>query len=378
MPALPSSSSSNLSPAELSYLHTSLAATPPIRPDSRTPTQFRPLTAETDVLPTANGSAHLSFSDGSEAIVGVKAEVEKTRGGLSSLEAGETGREDQGAMEIDDDGGQKSLLKKAGKGEWVELNIDISGLRDDDSLLVFLGEMMREALVSGGGLTEKLVINRGWHWKLYIDILLLSPFSASSLPLPLLSLTTHLALLSTRLPALKSQGEEDPLFDDDWAAATYLYPRPHSSSPTTTKPQHPSSAPPPSRPPITLLTILVGPNTIFDPSREELAVADTILAVSLGSSSSSSSSASSSSQDLHIISIRTLNPPARDTFTGVPAAGEEVLQKVARGEVGQGVVGEGVWMPKRGGVKRGVLKAVMREVVGVGRKVVEGLEGFVE
>src|SRR5271170_3774085 len=68
----------SFSPAELAYLHTSLSLTPPIRPDSRTSTQFRALSAETDILPATNGSAHLSFSDGSEAIVGVKAEVERT------------------------------------------------------------------------------------------------------------------------------------------------------------------------------------------------------------------------------------------------------------------------------------------------------------
>src|SRR5271167_78616 len=68
-----------LSPAELSYLHTSLSLTPPIRPDARTPVQFRPLVAETDILPSTNGSARICFADGTEAIVGIKAEVEKSR-----------------------------------------------------------------------------------------------------------------------------------------------------------------------------------------------------------------------------------------------------------------------------------------------------------
>ena len=68
----------SLSPAELSYLHTSPSQTPPIRPDGRSPTQFRPLVAETDILPSANGSARICFADGTEAVVGVKAEVEKS------------------------------------------------------------------------------------------------------------------------------------------------------------------------------------------------------------------------------------------------------------------------------------------------------------
>ncbi|OTA57254.1 hypothetical protein K449DRAFT_398645 [Hypoxylon sp. EC38] len=46
-----------LSPAELAYLHSALRLTPPVRPDGRTATQFRPLTAETGVLPGTNGSA---------------------------------------------------------------------------------------------------------------------------------------------------------------------------------------------------------------------------------------------------------------------------------------------------------------------------------
>ena len=68
-----------LSPAELSYLHTSLSHTPPIRPDGRAPSQFRPLVAETSILPSTNGSARICFADGTEAVVGIKAEVEKSR-----------------------------------------------------------------------------------------------------------------------------------------------------------------------------------------------------------------------------------------------------------------------------------------------------------
>lgn len=112
--------------------------------------------------------------------------------------------------------------------------------------------------------------------------------------------------------------------------------------------------------------IVVGQNTIFDPSREELAVADTILAISLGNVLS---------DDLHILSMRMLDTSARDTFAGVPATGQEVLEKVAR-EGGE--VAEGVWVPRRGGVKRAALKEVMRSVVEVAKEVVEGLEGFSE
>src|ERR1700710_3300220 len=89
-----------LSPAELSYLHASLSLTPPIRPDARTSTQFRPLIAETDILPGTNGSARICFADGTEAIVGIKAEVEKSRPNYQvvqevNIAADEDGDEDE-------------------------------------------------------------------------------------------------------------------------------------------------------------------------------------------------------------------------------------------------------------------------------------------
>src|SRR6266487_1787419 len=98
----PSTNQVLLSPAELSYLHTSLSLSPPIRPDARTPTQFRPLVAETDILPGPNGSARICFADGTEAIVGVKAEVEKSatrygaRGHLEIDRSAEPGDDEDG------------------------------------------------------------------------------------------------------------------------------------------------------------------------------------------------------------------------------------------------------------------------------------------
>ena len=89
-----------LSPAELAYLHDSLSLTPPIRPDGRTPTQFRPLVAETGILPGTNGSARICFADGTEAIVGVKAEVERTRGTFAEGE--EEGSRLEGGADLGD------------------------------------------------------------------------------------------------------------------------------------------------------------------------------------------------------------------------------------------------------------------------------------
>lgn len=165
----------HLSPAELSYLYTSLSLPKsPIRPDGRSPTQFRPLTAESNILPGTNGSARIGFADGTQAIVGVKAEVEKTVLSTDTLASSEVG-----------EGEDSTSAAASGHGSWVQMSIEIPGFRDDDALPVFLSEMMRESLVGSvadgggdgdgdvtmaGGLKGRLVINKRWHWRLYIDV----------------------------------------------------------------------------------------------------------------------------------------------------------------------------------------------------------------
>ncbi|KAK0626280.1 ribosomal protein S5 domain 2-type protein [Immersiella caudata] len=343
-----------LCPAELAYLHSSLSLTPPIRPDGRTPTHFRPLVAETDILPGTNGSARICFADGTEAIVGVKAEVEKTRGVEEGVEESEV-REDE----------------KEGRSEWVELTVEIPGVRDDDGGTAFLSAMLGEALLSDGGFVKRLWINRRWHWKLYLDILLISP--PLSYPLPLLSLTTHLALLATRLPRLKSEGVEDPFFDDDWAAAPYLYPRDKKSGKAL------------ARPPVTLLVMAVGRNIIFDPAKEELAVADVALAVSVGEAAETGDNdMGGKGRKLRLLSVRTIDPPSRVTPPGVPnatnaaygAAGTTQKQPEARMAEAEAV--EGVWRAPRGGAKPLVMAALVQKTLergGVADEVLDALEG---
>ncbi|CBF69869.1 hypothetical protein AN6244.2 [Aspergillus nidulans FGSC A4] len=373
----------HFSPAELSYLYTSLSLPgTPIRPDGRSPTQFRPLTAETDILPGTNGSARVGFADGTQAIVGVKAEVEKTILGVQAQQLEDA----EGFGEAGSDGeGGAGRGSSSGHGSWVQMAIEIPGFRDDDALPVFLSEMMREPLVESvsggekggaeemvGGLKGRLVINRRWHWRLYIDVLLLS--QPLSYPLPLLSLTTYLALLATKLPKLKSKGEEDPFFDDDWNAAEYLYPRVKPAR--TTIPS--SISVHKVRPPVTLLVISVAENIIFDPSREEIAVADAVLAISVAHDTDSG--------PLKLLSIRTIDPPSRLTQPGIPnseniatvgstAAAEESL--IINPSTGEEEV-PGVWRPRRGGVKRATIAKMVKMVLekgGVGEEVLEGLEG---
>jgi len=211
------------------------------------------------------------------------------------------------------------------------------------------------------------------------QVLLLSP--PLSYPLPLLSLTTYLALLSTRLPRLKSEKDEDPLFDDDWDAAVHLYPR------SQTKSAH-------SRPPVTLLVMSVGENIIFDPSKEELSVADVVLAVSIADKASLATANapkddeamdvdSSPKRDLRLLSVRTIDPPSRLTPPGVPnflnsATGGSA--PAASGQSAAQLEGEmqGVWQAPRGGARRKIVSKMIAKVLeagGVADDVLDGLEG---
>lgn len=368
----------HFSPAELAYLHTSLSLRPPIRPDGRTATQFRPLTAETGILPGTNGSARVCFSDGTEAIVGVKAEIEKT-----TVPPGGEGDDGQRT------GGSEAHDRAQARDDWLEMTIEIPGQRDGEATTVFLAEMLREALLADGELARKLCINRRFHWRMYLDvsfpsdaslgdgpayrfsyrqIILISP--PLSYPLPLLSLTTHLALLATRIPRLKSEGDEDPMFDDDWEASPYLYPRQGAAAG--------------SRPPITLLVIAVGDSIIFDPAKEELAVAETALAVSVSEVRQEGEpghmDVDSSGRDLRLLSLRTVDPPSRLTPPGVPDSANVATSGAAQGH--QGVNDrpeEGVWKAPLGGTKFGIINGIIQAVMdkaGVAHEVLDGLEAI--
>lgn len=81
--------------------------------------------------------------------MGVKAEIERSR------------RDNEEEDEKED---------RRCRPEWVEMAVEIPGLRDDDAGTVFLGEMLREALLGDGEFVRKLWINRRFHWKLYLDV----------------------------------------------------------------------------------------------------------------------------------------------------------------------------------------------------------------
>ena len=168
----------------------------------------------------------------------------------------------------------------------------------------------------------------------------------------------HLALLSTRLPAVISKGLEDPHFDDDWEASTFLY--------TRHQPNFASKYPEPTiiKPPISIVVAAIGPHLYFDPCHEELAVADAVIAVTV---------AHMTGRRAKVLAARTLDLPAASTTSSSSAlAGETGFDGLE--------VGEGVWKPKRGGVKREVLIRAIEQCSkegGVGEEILSALESFV-
>lgn len=121
----------------------------------------------------------------------------------------------------------------------------------------------------------------------------------------------------------------------------------------------------------------MGENIIFDPNREEIAVADAVLAISVTRNVSSGAE-----QPLKLLSIRTVDPPSRLTGRGVPdAENSSIIGATGSTEKpvpsGDAEV-PGVWRPRRGGIKRGVVAAIVKNVLkkgGVGEEVLSGLEG---
>lgn len=181
-------------------------------------------------------------------------------------------------------------------------------------------------------------------------------------------MTTHLALLTTKLPALKSEQDEDPLFDDDWDSAVSLYSKAEGSDTQKTT----------NKPPVIVLAMAVGPNIIFDPCKEELAVADAVLAIACTTANSSLTGA-------RLVSIRTIDPPSHLTPPGVPnsmnsATGGTAPASTAEALTQREVLADsGVWTPPRGGMKRAMISQVVKMVVqpgGVAEEVINALQAI--
>ena len=166
--------------------------------------------------------------------------------------------------------------------------------------------------------------------------------------------------------------DEDPLFDDDWDASVFLYPRMLKTAIT--------------RPPITLLVMAVKNNIIFDPSKEELAVAEVVLAVSIGEIENSDQAMNVDSgkvtRNLRLLAVRTIDPPSRLTHPGVPNTLNTATGGAAAGTTEQAsnlretMEEVGVWQPPRGGAKRKLIAAMIQQVLergGVAEEVLDGL-----
>ena len=120
-----------LSLPQLSYLQTSLASATPIRPDSRSLTQFRPISYASSVLPGCLGSVHLSWGPFS-IIVGVKGQV-----------------------------------LPSSSGSTIDCSIEVQGERDDDPLATTLSETFTDLL--NGLDRDQLRVAHGQYWHLSID-----------------------------------------------------------------------------------------------------------------------------------------------------------------------------------------------------------------
>lgn len=152
------------------------------------------------------------------------------------------------------------------------------------------------------------------------------------------------------------------MFNDDWEAATFLFPRKSGDAAASAK----------SKPPVTLLVMTVGKNVLFDPSREELAVADAVVAISAAQGKDGS---------LKMVALRTIDPPSRLTAAGVPnsmnsTAGGSVSAEEAL-KLRERDAGQTVWRPPRGGIGRSLMTQMIKAVIekdGVGQEVMDGLQ----
>lgn len=89
--------------------------------------------------------------------MGIKAEMEKSKPSYKQAEA----------REVD---GDDAIEAQRGSNDWLEVAVEVPGLRDDDSMPVFLAAMLTEALLADGEFAGRLWINRRFHWKLYLDV----------------------------------------------------------------------------------------------------------------------------------------------------------------------------------------------------------------
>jgi exosome complex component RRP42 len=131
-------------------------------------------------------------------------------------------------------------------------------------------------------------------------------------------------------------------------------------------------------------------NIIFDPSKEELTVAEVVLAVSVGERARAREgggamdvNSGKAGRDLRLLAVRTIDPPSRLTLPGVPNTLNTATGGASSGTTEQAssqreiMEEEGVWQPPRGGAKRKIIAAMIQKVLdpaGVTKEVMDGLD----
>lgn len=132
----------------------------------------------------------------------------------------------------------------------------------------------------------------------------------------------------------------------------------------------------------------VGDNIIFDPAKEELAVADCALAISVADTATPKDAEEmdvdgSSKRSLRLLSIRTIDPPSRLTPPGVARANDAATEGTnATGkqrpeqQIQETEPVDGVWKAPRGGAKWGVLSAIVARSLEQGGAAAELLDGL--
>ena len=131
----------------------------------------------------------------------------------------------------------------------------------------------------------------------------------------------------------------------------------------------------------------VGETIIFDPTKEELAVAESVLAISVGDLSphlpATQQQQPEGRRPMRLLAIRTVDAPARLTPPGVPDAmnaatgGRAPVASREALAVREALQQPGVWRPPRGGVKRAMLARMIKMAVqegGVAEEVFDALE----
>jgi exosome complex component RRP42 len=123
---------------------------------------------------------------------------------------------------------------------------------------------------------------------------------------------------------------------------------------------------------------VVGNNILFDPSKEELAVAESIIAVSIGFPNM----ANGKNDCGRILSVRSIDSPARLTPPGIPnsvntttASQQFTMQDVITAR--ESFSDQGVWNPPRGGLPRSLVKRIMASIFGPGgiiQDIITGLD----